>query len=229
MTDVPAASFKDATIYRVIPSRHPVVDLFREVASPEDWELLHRVAQLTDDRIQEEEFSTGLIRLEDRTDASKSHYIVGPLSRPDPRGSHFSDGSFGVLYAGLDFETAQAEVVARRESFLRATSQRPQRIDVRVILISLTGTLHDLRGEDPDKMSDQNFTRDLALRLRGAGSYGIVFNSNARPGGECVAVFRPPVLSNCRQERHFGYNWDGNNISSIIEYSQPTSRIAVVS
>ena len=36
-------------------------------------------------------------------------------------------------------------------------------------------------------------------------------------GGACVAIFRPPVLSNCRQERHLCYVWDGHAITSVYE------------
>ncbi len=32
-----------------------------------------------------------------------------------------------------------------------------------------------------------------------------------------VAVFRPRLLSNCRQERHLCYVWDGRKIAIIYE------------
>ena len=224
MIDPPLVRFPTTTVYRIIPSRFPPVDLYREVAPAEDWQFLQGVAMRTNDRLAESNFSTGLIRPEDYVDKSNSSYILGPLSRPNPQGSRFADDSFGVLYAGLDSDTAQAEVIAQREAFMRATSQRPQRIDVRVVLLDLEGDVHDLRNEDPKLLHDIEWTRSLGIKLRNLGSYGLIFESKARPNGQCVAVFRPPILSNCRQERHFGYVWNGNSISEIIEYSSQTAR-----
>lgn len=224
MTMPPLVHFPLVTVYRIIPSRFPPVNLYQEVAPAEDWNLLQRVAMRTNNRLFETDFPTGLIRPEDRQEKCSSSYIVGPLSRPNPRGNRFADDSFGVLYAGLDFDTAQAEVIAQREAFMRATSQRPQRIDVRVVLLDLEGDVHDLRNEDPKLLNDIEWTRSLGIKLRNLGSYGLIFESKARPNGQCVAVFRPPILSNCRQERHFGYVWNGNSISEIIEYSSQTAR-----
>jgi hypothetical protein len=36
-------------------------------------------------------------------------------------------------------------------------------------------------------------------------------------GGECVAALRPPALSNCIQGPHFGYVWDGTQITTVYE------------
>lgn len=227
MKSPPLARFKNADIYRIIPSRYPPIDLYRGVAPAEDWEFLQKVAMRTNHRLNEQEFPTGLIRPEDRIAASSSSYIMGPLSRPNPNGSRFADNSFGIVYAGLDFETAQAEVIAQREAFLRATHQRPQRIDVRVVVMTLSGDLHDLTNEDAEVLADPQMTARIGRQLRDAGSYGVLFNSLARPQGLCIGVFRPAVLSNCRQERHFAYVWDGTAISEVSEYSQrelPTSR-----
>lgn len=220
MIDPPLVRFPTTTVYRIIPSRFPPVDLYREVAPAEDWQFLQSVAMRTNDRLAESHYSTGLIRPEDRVDRSNSSYILGPLSRPNLRGSRFSDDTFGVLYAGLDFETTQKEVISQCEIFLRATSQRPQRLDMRVVLMDLEGEVHDIRGENPSFLNDFEQTRALGIQLRANGSFGIVFESQVRPGGHGVAVFRPPILSNCRQEKHLGYLWDGSHIAEVLEYSR---------
>src|SRR5579884_1764968 len=46
-------------------------------------------------------------------------YILGPFARPTE--SRFSDGSFGVLYAGRTFETALDESVYWTTKFLEGT------------------------------------------------------------------------------------------------------------
>jgi hypothetical protein len=159
------------------------------------------------------------VRPDDVVEKSSSSFIVAPFTHPNPEGSRFSDGTYGVLYGGLDFDTTNAEVKAARESFLRHTSQKPQRLDMRAIVMDLDGALHDLRGRAGARLKDFGECQKIARELRADGSYGLVFDSVAKPGGECVCVFRPSALSNCRQERHFAYVWDGREISRILEYS----------
>lgn len=54
----------------------------------------------------------------------------------------------------------------------------------------------------------------LARELRAAGSWGLLYRSVRREGGECVAVFRPravqlPVV----QGAHVSLVWDGARIA----------------
>ena len=51
------------------------------------------------------------------------------------------------------------------------------------------------------------------------GSNGIVYESVRHEGGECAAVCRPRLLSNCRQERHLCYVWDRVRIETVYEKS----------
>ncbi|WP_255671258.1 RES family NAD+ phosphorylase [Croceicoccus sp. Ery15] len=62
----------------------------------------------------------------------------------------------------------------------------------------------------------------LASQLRAANSDGIIYQSVRDNRGECVAVFRPRLLSNCRQERNLFYVWDGKGISKLFEKSKFT-------
>ena len=149
---------------------------------------------------------------------------MAAFTHRNPDGSRFSDGTFGVFYASGDLETAIAETMYHRERFMRATSERRMELDMRVYLVDLVGNLHDLRDQRaahplvyrPDSYSvSQNVARDLL----GSGSNGIVYDSVRHDGGECAAVFRPRLLSNCRQERHLCYVWNGERIETIYEKS----------
>lgn len=56
----------------------------------------------------------------------------------------------------------------------------------------------------------------LARELRDIGSNGIPLS--VRVGtGECVTVFLPRILSNCRQEQHLCYVRDRRAISTVYE------------
>lgn len=218
----PLAQFRKALLWRIIPTRFPPVDLFRDVAPSDDWLLLQEFEGQTNERLIEQAFSRGLVRQEDRVEKSSSSYIMSPFTHPNPEGSRFSDGTYGVLYGGLDFATAIAEVKSQREVFLRHTSQKPQRLDMRAVVMELDGRLHDLRGSRADVLGDEDKTRTIARTLREDGSWGLVFNSEAAHGRPCACIFRPSVLTNCRQERHLVFVWDGRNISEILEYSKPS-------
>lgn len=213
----PLKRFQSVKAWRIIPSRFPPVDLLKDVAPREHWDFLNQFEGRTNQRLVETNSPRGFVRPEDFVFGSDSHYILGPLTHPNPEGSLLADGSFGVLYAALEFETAAAEVKAQREEFLRYTSEPPIRLDMRVIVLQLNGSLEDLRGNMPANVEQ---SRLLGRKLREQGSYGVVFNSSANPGGTCIGIFRPPVLSQCVQERHLAFVWDGTSIVESYEYKR---------
>jgi hypothetical protein len=56
------------------------------------------------------------------------------------------------------------------------------------------------------------------LRERGH-SNGIVYPSVRSAGGECVAVFLPRLVTDCRRTRYLAYVWDGTAITQVYEMS----------
>ena len=67
---------------------------------------------------------------------------------------------------------------------------------------------------DPDSyVASQKLARSLRL----AGSNGIVFDSVRHSGGQCLAIYRPRLVQNCRQGTHLRYVWDGERISQVYE------------
>jgi hypothetical protein len=93
---------------------------------------------------------------------------------------------------------------------------------MRVYAVDLDANLHDIRGQREALSalyhpSSYAVSQETARSLRDGGSDGIVYESVRDPGGECAAVFRARLLSNCRQERHLCYVWNGCAISSVYE------------
>ncbi|WP_445682769.1 RES family NAD+ phosphorylase [Radicibacter daui] len=208
--------------WRIIPSRFPPIDLFERIAAPEDLEAVIALESLTNPRLRDEVGTISLVPPEDRVSGPGTSIIMAAFTHPNPSGSRFSDGSYGVFYAAGDLDTAIAETRFHREAFLRATQQPRLEIDMRVYLADLEGELHDIRGHRPDYAAchdpqDYAAGQQLARRLRRDGSNGIAYHSVRRPGGDCVAVFRPPLLSGARQERHLCYVWDGQRIGAVYE------------
>jgi len=210
--------------WRIIPSRFPPIQLFERVTDPADLDAVLALESLTNDRVRSEVGQLDLVPLEDRLAGPGTSAIMAAFTHLNPQGSRFSDGSYGVYYAGKTLETAIAETRHHREQFMRATEERPTELDMRVYLADLEALLHDVRGLCETlpaiyAADDYSASQVLGKRLRAQHSWGIVYESVRYEGGECVGVFRPPALRHCRQERHLCYVWDGQRISTIYQKS----------
>lgn len=208
--------------WRIIPSRFPPIALFERVTEPDDLEAIFELESLTNPRLRDEVGEISLVPPEERISGPGTSIIMAAFTHLNPEGSRFSDGTYGVFYAANDLETAIAETRHHRERFMRATKQEHMELDMRVYVTNLDGDLHDLRGQkatQPLVYHNDNYAagQHLAKTLRKEGSNGIAYDSVRREGGECVAVFRPRLLSNGRQERHLCYVWDGSRIVSVYE------------
>jgi hypothetical protein len=208
--------------WRIIPSRFPPIQLFERVTDPGDLEAIFIVESLTNPRLRDEVGDIRLVPAEDRVSGPGASVIMAAFTHLNPEGSRFTDGTYGVFYAADVLDTAIAETTYHRERFMRATAEGRMELDMRVYLVDLAAALHDLRGrtaEYPLVYHDASYAagQHLAATLRKGGSNGIAYDSVRRPGGECVAVFRPRLLSNCRQERHLCYVWDGRRVTSVYE------------
>lgn len=163
-----------------------------------------------------------LVIPKDRVSGPGSTPIMAAFTHLNPEGDRFTNGTYGVFYAGRTIETAIAETRYHRVRFMLATNEPAQEFDMRVYAVDLDAEMHDIRAMREShaayyRSSDYAVSQGLALQLRENGSNGIVYASVRDDGGECAAVFRPQLLSNCRQERHICYVWDGIAISTIYE------------
>jgi hypothetical protein len=208
--------------WRIVPSRFPSVDLFERVANPSDWEALIELEALTNDRIRDAVGDLTLVPVTDRVTGPGSTRIMAPFTHHNPTGSRFSDGTYGVFYAGREFETALAETKYHREQFLRNTSEESTQLEMDALTVELNGELHDIRGMrttyravyDPN---DYSAGMELGRELHRIHSYGLAYESVRHENGECTAVFRPLVLKNCRHAKYLLYEWDGQRISRVVE------------
>ena len=207
--------------YRLVPSRFPPVSIYDRVADPADLDAVFAVENITNPRLRQEAGDISLVAAEDRIAGPGTTPIMAAFTHLNPEGSRFSDGTYGVYYAGRSIDTAIAETRHTRELFLARTSEAPMEIDMRTYLADLNGKLHDIRGRvdltgvyDRDRCTSG---QALARRLRKIASYGIAYDSVRDPGGQCVGVFRPLILTNCFQGPHYCYVWDGSRITTVYE------------
>ena len=219
---LPVARIEWKPCWRIIPSRFPPVQLFERVTDPDDLEAIFELDALTNPRLRNEVGDIGLVPPEDRISGPGTTVIMAAFTHLNPAGSRFSDGTYGVFHSAIDLDTAIAETKHHRERFMSATAQGQMELDMRVYLVDLDGDLHDLRGQKAaqplvNRNDNHAAGQHLARMLREGGSNGIAYDSICRTGGECAAVYRPPLLSNARQERHLCYVWNGRQIATVYE------------
>ncbi|GLK46113.1 MULTISPECIES: RES family NAD+ phosphorylase [Novosphingobium] len=220
--DVPVTALLWTPCYRIVPSRFPPVSVFDKVADPADLEAVFALEAMTNDRLREETGQLALVPPEDRVSGPGSTPIMAAFTHLNPKGDRFTDGAFGVFYAARSVDTAVAETCYHRGRFMAFTLEPAQELDMRVYAVDLAARMHDIRERREDLAAiyhpdHYGASQAFAVALRGEGSDGIVYASVRHEGGECAAVFRPRLLSNCRQERHLCYVWDGSAIATVYE------------
>ncbi|HEY9091520.1 RES family NAD+ phosphorylase [Parasphingorhabdus sp.] len=220
--DIPISAVNWHPCYRIVPSRFPPINLFEEVADPDDLDAVFQIEAMTNDRLREEAGDLSLVPKDDRVSGPGTSPIMAAFTHLNPDGDRFTNGSYGVFYAGDSIETAIAETRYHRTKFMLATQEPRQELDMRVYAVELDAELHnirDMRESHAAYYHPDNYAvaQELADSLRKDGSDGIVYQSVRYENGECAAIFRPRLLSNCRQERHLCYVWNGARISNIYE------------
>lgn len=222
---VPTSAVWWRSSHRIIPSRFPPIDLFERVADPVDLEAVYAVEALTNPRLRESVGALQAVPVEDRVTGPGAGFIMAPFTHLSANGARFSTGHFGAYYAANTRATAIAETVYHRERFLRATAQPAMELTMRVLLASVRGELLDLRGARATRpalyhTTDYAASQAFAVAHRARGAAGVVYDSVRDPTGECVAVWRPRLVTSCRQSAHLGYVWDGTRITAVYEKSK---------
>jgi len=209
---------------RIIRSVYPPIDLFEDIADPEDWPLLISAEQKTNPRLMETIGNIDLVPAARRVAGPGASYLMAPFTHVSTdRPSRFSRGAFGVLYAGQEFQTALLETAFHHAHFMVNTNEPPGwTSQFREIHLDIHADLHDLRDGDPahsaalDPVSYQE-AQDLGERLHSAGAEGLVFPSVRNPTGQCAGLFYPDLASDVIQGRHLDYHWNGTRVDLFRE------------
>lgn len=206
---------------RIIRSSYPPIDLFEDIADPEDWPLLISAEQKTNPRLMDTIGKLDLVPAQRRVGGPGASYLMAPFTHTSTdRPSRFSDGRLGVLYIASDFETAVHETIHHHGRFMAATNQDPGwTSQFRELVMEVDARLHDIRGLgataepllDPE---DYDPSQSFGAALRSDGSDGIAYPS-VRGEGDCVGLFYPDGARDPVQARHLSYHWDGKSVTMI--------------
>jgi hypothetical protein len=203
--------------HRIIRTIYPPVDLFEDIAPPEDWELLVAAEARFNPRIRDVVGNLALVPPARRVAGPGASLVMAAFTHVSrARPSRFSDGSFGVWYCGDRFEVALAETAHHFERFMRATEEPAADADFRELCAGIAGAFAEAPAAcltPGDWGPGQVFGR--AQRTNGAD--GVVYVSVRYPAGNAAAVFWPdcialPIL----QARQFRYHWDGVRMTRYL-------------
>lgn len=216
---IPVAEVDWKGAVRIIRSAWPPIDLFEDIADPADWPLLIAAEQKTNPRLMATIGTIDLVPPTRRVSGPGASYLMAPFTHiSTDRPSRFSDGRYGVLYIGDSFETALFETAHHHARFMAATAEPPGwTSQFREIVLDVSATLHDLRSGAGAVLSPDDYGpgQTLGMRLRAAGSEGVIYPSVRRAAGTCVGLFYPDCASLPRQGRHLDYHWDGARIDMV--------------
>ena len=213
--------------WRVISTRYPPINLFERLTlDPAVWEALIALEQLTNPRLRDELGEIALVPPSERVSGPGASYVMAAFTHLNPKGSRFSDGSFGVYYAAVALETAIAETVFHFEMFARDSGDPPRSEDFRVLVGTVATEFEDVAGLPEEQRSaildplSYAASQAFARELRAAGANGITYPSVRYPGGQCVGAFRPLAVGIPRQERHLKYRWNGARVDRYFDYQR---------
>lgn len=189
------------------------------------WELESQ----TNRRLLEQTGALASIDPADRVSGPGASVVMAAFTHIG-RATRFSDGSYGVYYAGMSQQTAIRETVHHRELIARDAHLRAGEFSMRVWSGRVLKPLHDIRGgydelhDTEPRPANHPLAQAFGKRLRAAGSWGIAFRSVRHAGGQCIAAFRAPAISLPVQGAHLKYVWDGERISEVYERGEPLVR-----
>jgi RES domain len=210
---------------RIVPTRHPSVNLFDRVADESDFEALYALEAMTNERVRDELGEIERVPRALRQYGPGSGPIMAAFTHVNVGGSRYSDGRYGMFYAARERATAVAETRHHHGRFLAATGEGPMHLPMRLYHVAIDARLHDLRPAgavpaavlDPD---DYGAARALGARLRAAGSAGVVYPSvrqTRAPRGHCAGLFSPQGASRCVHAAILLYAWDGERFTDVYE------------
>ena len=210
--------------YRVIASEYSGENLFERLTDgiaykklQDEVDALREIADLTNTYVLHEAGQFDLVRPDDRIYGRGAGLIMAAFAFPG-RPSRFSDGSAGTYYAAENLETAVAETRYHEEAALRGSG--PCVTEKTVIHAELNATLVDLRRGHASPsgvydVDDYGTGQAFGSMVRQLDGYGIVYDAVRHPGGECVAIFRPPVLHAAKAVQTLLFHWDGRQVFAV--------------
>ncbi|MEO9631212.1 MAG: RES family NAD+ phosphorylase [Sulfitobacter sp.] len=202
-----AISPAPAGTIRLIPSRFPPIPAFDAVTTPDDLEVVMELQGWTNDRLVSPRLAR-LPRAEWVYGVPNASVVMAAFLHGSPGGLRFSDPSLGAWYGSTHPNTALLEVAngLRKEIALSALTQKSE--TYRQYRADLNGDYVDIFGAHPEYYDPDDASYPVAQafgrRVRHDGTRaGIRYESVRHAGHENWVCFRPPLIQNVTQAKHF--------------------------
>lgn len=219
----------DRRCYRLIPSKFPPVDIYRNIGSEELKAAAIRLEDLTNPRLADKR------RAESSTTQPASphqfqNWNHAPFVYTNPEGSRYLGPAYGVMDVGLDERAALRMAILRREIFLGRTNEAAAAVEMRVLGAKVTGRFVDLTADSFEAPRADRWARGLALHESGVD--GVAYRLPGAGAAVFLSIFSRQVVGKSVQERHYRFTWDGSVISSVYDFGdddKPIKRAAIFS
>lgn len=215
MTLPPVSLVRRHDTHRLIPSKYGDSGdsvLARIASSEADLAAIFDLDHATNDRLlAENDLLPGIDSRELIFGIPYFRIVNAAFCHAHPLGSRFNGPDRGAWYAAFEIETAQAEVAFHKGVELAEIDWDEETITYDDYLADFSAELHDLRGRDAfaaclDPVS-YVASQALAEQLLAAGSLGIAYPSVRRPPADCLACFRPALVTNVRKDATWRFSW----------------------
>ncbi|AOY88187.1 hypothetical protein BKP64_08420 [Marinobacter salinus] len=210
--DLPVISVAKTRGFRLINSKLPTIDLFNDVADPDQFQDLYDLQAMTNPRFSQEIGNLNYIDLDEIPwGIPGCNYAAASFTHVPPDGSRFSSGEFGVLYIADTMTTALAEVEYHQGKYLANIEDlKFDRLLFRGLVCTFAGeVIHDATSlqvtHDIYHTDDYSTSRTLGAQLRAEGSEGIHYWSVRNPGATCWGLFTPKHVRSVVQAAHYEF------------------------
>jgi RES domain len=203
---------------RIIRSIYPPIDLFEDIADPADWQALASAEAKFNPRVRESIGDLSKVPVARRASGPGASWVMAPFVHCSPlRPGRFSDGTYGIYYAGDSTEVAIAETIHHHTLTMLATAEPAGwTSQFRELVGSVDADLEDVSGmADILRPDDYTASQRYGAERRAAGSNGIYWPSLRYEGGNCIAAFWPDVVPIPSQGAHFAYYWNGSAVDYV--------------
>jgi hypothetical protein len=225
---IPTSQVDQRDTHRLIPAQFADGGASVLARLTDDQATLNGIFELdnaTNDRLLAESGLSPGIDARELVFGIPSYRIINAtFCHPAPGASRFSSEDRGAWYAGFELETSQAEIAYHRQLWLKETAWDEEDVaDYVDYLADFRAEFHDLRGtaDHADCLDPNSYvaSQTLAERLLKLGSSGIVYECVRRPGGICIACFRPVLVCNVRKGETFIFVFPDSNHPPTIRHS----------
>lgn len=206
----------DETLFTLIPSRFPTIDVFARVMNDRSEELA-AIESITNPRLRERDRLLKGAQVVDGNGPLLQNWNHAPFTYANPDGSRFLGPEHPVLELAGDMQTALAISVRKREGFLSCTSEAAIGLEMRELSRRVKGRFADGRDWPSNLDRDERLRRGYAVKE--AGLDGLLYRPPERPTGFCACILRGEALAERAIQRdHFKFLWDGSRVTTVYSF-----------